>query len=952
MLVLNVAEKPSVAREVSRILSNGNRTDIPSCARFNKNFQFDYALNGQPATMVFTSVTGHLMELDFGEAHRSWGSCAPADLFDAPVHQKVPEDKQDTERNLRTQARRCGMLALWLDCDREGENIAFEVVKVCLSENPNMTVLRARFSALIPRDLHHAINNLVPPNQNHAFAVDARQEIDLRVGASFTRFQTMLLQSRFDWGQGDNERGPLLSYGPCQFPTLGLIVQREWDIKGHVKEDFYYIHVKHVDSTPAEGEKKKYGSDKNTASCVFEWDRGRLFDHVIAALLYENCVENPTAVVTKVDGREKRRWAPLPLSTLEMQKKGTQYLRIPGERIMKYAEELYQAGFISYPRTETDRFPDGLNLMAHVQEHTGDPNWGAHAQAIADGSMWKPPRKGSNDDQAHPPIHPTKYGNESSWNPEKRKLYEFIVRSFLACCSLDALGHETKVHINIAGEEFVATGLMILERNWLDVYPYTNWGGNDNLPTFQVGQQFIPEELLLKEGSTEPPCRLSERDLIAKMEAFGIGTDATVAEHIQKQLDRGYAHKNHQMQFSPSSIGEGLIMAYYRMGLDRLWEPELRGQIELGINEVAAGNRSKDDVLEVALNAFKHDFLAAQGQSGCMMSAMGNFFPRIDQDPAAVGDVIGPCRRCGLPICLVSESNRYYARCMGNPGCRFGVSFPAGATVSAAVQESHCQTCTHGQMHMVELVFNILFLPPEVQMLLLSPDHLACVICDDFIGQILSASGTSRDAGGFRGGRGQGGRGQGGRDRAGRGQAGRGQAGGRGGGRGGAPAQQGGRMQNTTTGRAARSIPRGGGATGRAPGRVNRGRGRAGAGNGHAPATSLPNCPLHGLPVLAITARTQANAGRIFYKCSNDDEQLDCLPFAWADEWETSGGGGQTGTAAGRGRGNPRGRARGRGGGFRGGRTAGRGNQNRGRGRSRRSRGRGGRARGGRANGV
>ena len=151
----------------------------------------------------------------------------------------------DLKVNLEQQARQSDWLVLWLDCDREGENIAYEVTRcqsanaqrqvqldivdnikaqyelptlsvsvyhwlkgaffiatiadmqvidVCLRVRPRLLVKRARFSALIARDLHHAVNNLVAPNLDDAKAVDARQEIDLRIGSSFTRMQTMLLQ--------------------------------------------------------------------------------------------------------------------------------------------------------------------------------------------------------------------------------------------------------------------------------------------------------------------------------------------------------------------------------------------------------------------------------------------------------------------------------------------------------------------------------------------------------------------------------------------------------------------------------------------------------------------------------------------------------------------------------------------------------------------------------------
>jgi DNA topoisomerase IA len=75
----------------------------------------------------------------------------------------------------------------------------------------------------------------------------------------------------------------------------------------------------------------------------------------------------------------------------------------------------------------------------------------------------------------------------------------------------------------------ISPGLMVTERNWLDVFTWASWGGNANLPHFVEGQTFLPSELALRQGATQPPPRLSERDLIAAMERYGIGTDATVA---------------------------------------------------------------------------------------------------------------------------------------------------------------------------------------------------------------------------------------------------------------------------------------------------------------------------------------------------------------------------------------------------------------------------------------
>lgn len=90
--VLNVAEKPSVAKSVSSILSRNQGLRVrDGRSRYNRIFEFNYTINGQSCEMLFTSVTGHLMELDFDERFRKWHSCNPADLFHAPVQKFVPE---------------------------------------------------------------------------------------------------------------------------------------------------------------------------------------------------------------------------------------------------------------------------------------------------------------------------------------------------------------------------------------------------------------------------------------------------------------------------------------------------------------------------------------------------------------------------------------------------------------------------------------------------------------------------------------------------------------------------------------------------------------------------------------------------------------------------------------------------------------------------------------------
>ena len=210
--------------------------------------------------------------------------------------------------------------------------------------------------------------------------------------------------------------------------------------------------------------------------------------------------------------------------------------------MMKVAEELYQEGFISYPRTETDCFDPAYDLkvppVAHrpaalalrsqslhlssrlhgphqgafpvypgtgaeseryqsfgelyrkplrptyvatvadtsshslqalVRDHVQDARWGQHAQRIDSGEMWSPPRSGGHNDKAHPPIHPTRWtAGQPNWHQEKARLYEFIVRSFLAACSKPAVGFQTNIEARIGAELFTTTGKPACNLTWLE----------------------------------------------------------------------------------------------------------------------------------------------------------------------------------------------------------------------------------------------------------------------------------------------------------------------------------------------------------------------------------------------------------------------------------------------------------------------------------------------------
>ncbi|KAG2770949.1 DNA topoisomerase 3-alpha [Phytophthora cactorum] len=598
MKVLNVAEKPSVAKEIASILSSGRSQRRAGFSKYNALFEFPYQIRGQQVQMVVTSVIGHIMELDFDASVRSWHSCDPVELFTAPVTKRIRSDEtqKKIEKTLMKEAKHSQWLVLWLDCDREGENIAYEVKSICEKTNTRLRVFRARFSALIPRDIIHAVQNLSEPNEKLSLAVDARSEIDLRIGAAFTRFQTMRIQSRFPVL---NQEKNVISYGPCQFPTLGFVVERFLKIQNFEREAFYYISGTHQQT------------DRPDAPITtFKWKRGHLFDRMACFCIYECLVESQTATIESVDKRPSWKRKPLPLTTVELQKRASRWLRISSEATMKAAESLYNKGLISYPRTETSKFKEGTDLMSLVRLHETHQQWGNYVtRKLLDGGKYEAPRHGNSDDQAHPPIHPTKSVDLNTLSdPNEKKVYEFVALHFLACCSRDAKGSQTSVVMRMLGESFTASGLMVEERNYLDIYKYEKWNASA-IPVYQRGDVFRPSTVVMLSGETSPPPLLSEADLIAKMDSNGIGTDATIAEHIKTILKREYAIKvNNDTQFKPTTLGLALVLSYEHMGLE-LAKPVLRAAMENDCKAISLGQKALRQVVDSCMDQMKSIFL-------------------------------------------------------------------------------------------------------------------------------------------------------------------------------------------------------------------------------------------------------------------------------------------------------------------------------------------------------
>ncbi|KAJ5390051.1 DNA topoisomerase 3 [Penicillium cataractarum] len=563
-----------------------------------------------------TSVLGHLTGLEFDRQYKGWMSCPPGALFEAPVQEDVDKDKKPIADNIRNQAKYSKALFIWTDCDREGEHIGAEVRNQAKAGNARIEVKRASH-------VLQAAREPVELDEFQANAVAARIELDLRIGAAFTRLQTLQLQA-----VSAVLKEKVISYGSCQFPTLGFVVDRYLRVQNFKAETFWSIKV----MLSREGKKVN-----------FLWKRVHLFDRAAVTMMLERCLMAKQARVTKVNQKPKSKWRPLPLTTVDLQMMGSRFLRLDSQTIMKVAEALYTKGYISYPRTETDQFDKAIDLKKLVEKQFPDNQWGQYAKDLIDGKF-RTPRSGRNNDKAHPPIHPVCWVSPSQLNANEKKVYEFVVRRFLACCSDDAKGQGTDIEIQYGEEFFHASGLIVLERNYLDVYVYDKWESSQQLPNFERGEMFEPTEANISEGKTTAPNYLTEPELIGLMDANGIGTDATMAEHIAKIKEREYvvvhprgSGRSKVEELIPTRLGVALVEGYDNVvaGLPNsisLSKPFLRKEMELRMLEICAGSKSRQEVVQQSLDMYREVFIHTQRRIEMLKAACRKY---LNEQPAS-----------------------------------------------------------------------------------------------------------------------------------------------------------------------------------------------------------------------------------------------------------------------------------------------------------------------------
>jgi len=436
-----------------------------------------------------------------------------------------------------------------------------------------------------------------------------------------------------------------LSVGRVQSPTLAIIVDRERQIDAFRPKPYWVVTAK------LEGEGRFDA----------EHAHGRFFVEAEAEKAHRAASAAQSGTVTSVVAKTRTDKPVPPFNTTSfLQAAGR--IGISANAAMNLAESLYMRGFISYPRTDNTVYPPSLGI-GEILDNLKRSEFKPLILEIEEQEQIVPV-KGPKTATDHPPVHPVEAADRAALKPDEWKVYELVVRRFLATLAPEAKTETLTVKVDVGAEPFQAKGTRVVEAGWRHFYPYLEIK-ETILPKMQVGEELKVNKVEKAKKETLPPPRWSQGSLITEMERLGLGTKATRHTIVQKLYDRSYIISNPAV---PTEVGKIVIDALERHAAI-ITRPEMTAQLEKDMELIATGEKSFEEVTEESKQMLRQ-----------VMEILDSKKKEIgDEIKVAIRkhNTIGKCPRDqGDIIVKSSRAGKRFAGCINYPECEQSYPLP------------------------------------------------------------------------------------------------------------------------------------------------------------------------------------------------------------------------------------------------------------------------------------
>ncbi len=466
-------------------------------------------------------------------------------------HYEVVPGKAKVIEELSALAHKAKAVILATDPDREGEAIAWHIKEELKLKKPDRIV----FHEITKEAISEALEHPRQIDENLRYAQEARRVLDRLVGYDLSG----LIWKKVRYG---------LSAGRVQSPALRIIMEREREIRAFVPETFYVITA----------DTKTQKKDPLVLTCVEEPRKKDEAEKI------QKAVEKDGLTVADVTESEMKRSPRPPFTTSTLQQAASTRLGLSPSNTMRIAQKLYEAGHITYMRTDSVNLgvPARASILAMVEKQFGKEYAEPHTYAT----------KSKNAQEAHEAVRPTHIEKEHAGNtPEQKKLYELIWSRTIASQMADAKLLKTKILAETKDKDipqFSANGSRVLFDGWLKADPAAR-GEDVELPKVSPKEELSVEKVSMEEKQTTPPNRYTEAGLIKELEKRGIGRPSTYASIMKTLQDRGYVLKEGRT-LMPTDTGD-VVSTFLEDNFPTYISDTFTAEMEDELDEIAEGKR-------------------------------------------------------------------------------------------------------------------------------------------------------------------------------------------------------------------------------------------------------------------------------------------------------------------------------------------------------------------------
>ena len=559
MKSLVIAEKPSVARDIARVL------------KCKKNGQG--TIEGE--RYIVTWGLGHLVTLADPEEYKpEWKEWKMDVLPMMPKTWKLSVIRQTAKQYnaVKSQIHRkdVGEIIIATDAGREGELVARWILEKAGNQKP---VKRLWISSVTDRAIREGFGRLSDGRdyQNLYDAARSRAKADWLVGINATRALTCKYNAK-------------LTCGRVQTPTLALIANREDEIRSFRPKPYYGLKV-YADGICFTWQDGKSGSTRS-----FDPERIRRISEEI---------RGERLVLDSVEKKSRKTYAPGLYDLTELQREANRRFGYSAKETLNIMQRLYEHHkVLTYPRTDSRYLSSDIvpTLKERIEACQTGP-YRALARALH-GKQFTADKRFVDDSKVsdHHAIIPTEqYVDLTHMTSEERKIYDLVVRRFLAVLYPPAEFEQISVKASVKGEHFAAKGETIREAGWRAVYDSDieeededDSLKNQILPELKKGQSLPVKKLEVTEGKTKPPAHYTEATLLTSMEKGGLGTVATRADIIEKLFNTFYMEKKGN-DLLITSKGRQLL----ELVPSDLKKPELTARWEKELQKISDGRQKE-----------------------------------------------------------------------------------------------------------------------------------------------------------------------------------------------------------------------------------------------------------------------------------------------------------------------------------------------------------------------